>query len=185
MSKDKISGATLRSLRELNRVIEGYGEHWQEWCHSPHSSLSRKESDIIHSYQTNQTHHTYAKENGLEHRHVSIIYHKAVKKLKLAKTEIRFKKWLIYRELLAAGLVNEKFDIDSLIEPAAHVVIPLDLVLKLHASQDAANPQFDPRDLRQLTWLSKLSPLQAHELRRTSICIQLYLTHNELEHDHT
>lgn len=180
MSDEKINRATQRSLAELARVISPFSEHWEEWNKSDYAVLSKKEFLIIDSYRKNKSHRHFAEENHFTRRHVAVIYSKAIQKLRLVKTTFTYRKWLVYKSLKAEGLAKSAHDINSLVDPATHMKMPLSLFLKLYQATSGKEPTIiEHQELAELELLHNISSMQAHDLRKQNICIYLYITPNE------
>jgi hypothetical protein len=176
MSDIKINRATLRSLQELEKVIATFGEYWEKWSTSQYAVLNLKETAIIKHYRAHKTHLKFANDNGLTRRHVSVIYNKSTRKLKLPRTQYLFNKWTVYCRLVDAGAAKAHIDLDSLVEPAGHLELPVDLLLKLHNSISTNEPMHvSEEELLEARPLIGLTSSEKHQYRKSHVCMYLYI----------
>jgi hypothetical protein len=123
MSTPVINKATQKSLANLEKVIDQFGDDFEEWASSRNGPLSAKELAIILSYRTHKTHLIYANSISRPSRHVSVIYNKAARKLQLPGSLSRYDKYKAYKNLLSQGWAKQDADLSSMIESVVELKI--------------------------------------------------------------
>lgn len=174
--KKNISLATHRSIQDLKKLLESFEPFWLEWSVSDYAPLNSKEVGIIESYLENQSHTVFAKNSGLSSRHVASAYHHALRKLRQVNTRQSFQKWLIYRELRRQEISREGYNINSMVEPAARMQLPVSFFIRLfNSAKDGKAVIFEGREMQQLQLVQATKSSELQAMHKAHLCVLLYL----------
>lgn len=176
MSGDRQSLATIRSLQKLEDIIHCYQPHWEVWTQSPFAPLSTKELSIINSYRSTKSHHAYAIKSRNTTKHVASAYHHAIRKLTQRNTLQTFEKWRTLQTLVASGISQPDYNVNSFVEPAARVQLPYSGFVEIYSGL-ATGKAFimGGTKLKQLTGLSKA---ELQEIHKSQLRITIYLSND-------
>ena len=102
----------------MNEVMRPYQIDWDDWIRSDNCFLSGRELEAIRYYQLYRTHRVFAEELHLSPSRISVIFEKAIKKLRYRVHA--FRQWVADRVLEKAGLLPELTEKEKFLQAPLH-----------------------------------------------------------------
>jgi hypothetical protein len=184
MSNPAINKVTQTSLTNLEKVIDQFGEDFEDWASSINGPLNAKEMAIILSYRTHKSHLIYADSISKKIRHVSVIYNKALRKLQLPGSLGMYDKYQAYKNLLSQGWAKKDADLSSMIESVVELKISasfLAILLNAFSKAELERDRYiilDEVDFERdkIEVVNHKSRHDAYELTKENLKVVMYIT---------